>query len=90
MTQPACSPEPIRTDHQPALPASSPICEALLYRWPSVLTPDEVAALTGCTVPTVLQWISSHALPAVKIGSSTALVLRRDLHIFITKHFLAP
>ena len=90
MTQPACSPEPIRTDHQPALPASSPICEALLYRSPSVLTPDEVAALTGCTAPTVLQWISSHALPAVRIGSSTALVLRRDLHIFITKHFLAP
>lgn len=90
MTQPACSPEPMRTDHQPALPASSPISDALLYRSPGVLTPDEVAALTGCTVPTVLQWISSHALPAIKIGSSTALVLRRDLHIFITRHFLAP
>lgn len=90
MTQPACSPEPMRTDHQPTLPASAPISDALLSRCPSVLTPDEVAALTGCTVPTVLQWISSHALPAIKIGSSTALVLRRDLHIFITKHFLAP
>lgn len=73
-------------NHEQARSAQAVMCAAAAGS-SAALSSKEVAAVLGCQVQEVMAWIQAKKLPAVRIGRSTALVMRRDVHIFIEDRF---